>query len=101
MIGKNCYSFQVNFIFLDTDVPMFTLQTTISVAPTDKPVVYTSGTVRDASTKSRKFILAGYGIYWPETPVNDKCGRFVDFPVTMFRAQMHAIIETLEMVCCI
>jgi hypothetical protein len=77
---------------------MFSLQSYVSAPPSDKPVIYTSGTIRDASSKNRRFVLGGYGVHWPETPENDKCGRFAEFPVTMFRAQMHAIVEALEMV---
>lgn len=84
--------------FLDQDKHLFTAEAIAETVPDADNVLYTSGVLRDASTKAKKFVLAGYGVHWPSRTSNDKCGRFAEFPVTEFRAQMYAILEALNMV---
>jgi hypothetical protein len=84
--------------FLDAEQGIFTLAATIEPADGDN-VIFTSGAIRDNSSKYKQFVLAGYGIHWPAKNQVDTGGRFAEFPVTLFRAQMYAIIEALKLVC--
>ncbi|KAI6229874.1 hypothetical protein M3Y99_01123200 [Aphelenchoides fujianensis] len=65
----------------------------IEAAPSSKNVVYTTGVLK---TNDDGFVLSAYGVHWPQQKELDTCGRFGDFPLTHFRAQLSAIITAIE-----
>lgn len=82
---------------IEEDKEFFEMQAFIQEPPKSDNVIYTSGTLQEANTGGRKFVLAGYGIHWPSNTDRDTCGRFAEFPVTIFRAQLKAIINAMEL----
>lgn len=76
-------------------------QSIISATGKPIPVAYACGSHMKSGRGN--FYVAGYGVHWGEgndggTAIGDYCGRYAAVPVTLFRAQLTAIIVALEKV---
>ncbi|VDK81118.1 unnamed protein product [Litomosoides sigmodontis] len=59
------------------------------------PVVYTRGIVHIEGS-NKKYIKAGYGVYWPHAQELGTGRRYSFYPVTLVRCQLQAIIDALQ-----
>ncbi|KAL3985122.1 hypothetical protein ACH3XW_37325 [Acanthocheilonema viteae] len=59
------------------------------------PVVYTCGVIHIEGNE-KKYIKAGYGVYWPHALELSTGKRYNFYPVTLIRCQLQAIIDALQ-----
>uniref|UniRef100_A0A7E4V257 ribonuclease H n=1 Tax=Panagrellus redivivus TaxID=6233 RepID=A0A7E4V257_PANRE len=62
-----------------------------------KNIVFARGLlIKGEGSGNSAYNIASYGVHWRDAAQHDTCGRFAQFPVTLFRAQMFAILEALQ-----
>lgn len=61
------------------------------------PVVYTCGVLHIEGSE-KKYLKAGYGVYWPHELGLGAGRRYHFYPVTLVRCQLQAIIDALQQV---
>lgn len=61
------------------------------------PIVYTCG-VLHIEGNEKKYMKAGYGVYWPHAQELGTGRRYNFYPVTLVRCQLQAIIDALQQV---
>jgi ribonuclease HI len=98
-IGKYFRLLFITGTCLDCEKHIFSAQAVVESFADSENIIYTYGAIQETNNNGKKFVLAGYGVHWPAKSGSDTCGRFAQFPVTEFRAQMQAIIEGLKLVC--
>ncbi|OZC12153.1 hypothetical protein X798_00674 [Onchocerca flexuosa] len=59
------------------------------------PIVYTCG-VLHIEGNEKKYMKAGYGVYWPHAQELGIGKRYNFFPITLVRCQLQAIIDALQ-----
>ncbi|CAG9531608.1 unnamed protein product [Cercopithifilaria johnstoni] len=59
------------------------------------PIVYTCG-VLHIEGNEKKYVKAGYGVYWPHALELGTGKRYNFYPVTLVRCQLQAIIDALQ-----
>lgn len=60
------------------------------------PIIYVAGKVEKLGKKDIQ--LGGFGVHWANDEANNQCARFSQIPITLYRAQLSAILFALRQV---
>lgn len=86
-------------VYTSSELELFELSTSEN-KEIKGPKVYVAGKIGNSNAKG--FKTAGYGIHWSNDgkggEENDHCGRYSEIPVTLYRAQLTAILFALRQV---